>query len=81
MKLPNDLNGVELAKLLSNYGYSITRQTGSHIRLSTQASGEHHITIPTHNPLRIGTLASILADIANHFNISKEQLYTELFKQ
>jgi predicted RNA binding protein YcfA (HicA-like mRNA interferase family) len=38
MKLPRDLNGVELAKLLSNYGYSITRQTGSHNRLSTQAS-------------------------------------------
>jgi len=81
MKLPRDINGVEFAKLLSNYGYSITRQTGSHIRLTTQVSGEHHITIPTHNPLRIGTLASILSDIANHFNISKEQLYTELFKQ
>lgn len=56
MKLPRDLNGVEFAKLLSNYGYSITRQTGSHIRLTTQDSGEHHITIPAHNPLQICTL-------------------------
>jgi len=51
----------------------------ANIRLTTQDFRvEHHITIPAHNPLRIGTLASILSDIANHFNISKEQLYTEL---
>ena len=32
MKLPRDIGGEELAKLLSKYGYEITRQTGSHRR-------------------------------------------------
>jgi predicted RNA binding protein YcfA (HicA-like mRNA interferase family) len=37
MKLPRDLDGEELSRLLSIYGYNITRQTGSHIRLSTSS--------------------------------------------
>lgn len=35
MKLPRDLTGLELAKALKALGYEITRQTGSHIRLTT----------------------------------------------
>jgi len=42
-KLPRDVSGVELAKLLGRYGYEITRQTGSHIRLTAKRSShEHH---------------------------------------
>ena len=48
MRLPRDISGYELAKLLSKYGYTVTRQTGSHIRLTTQQKGEHHVTIPAH---------------------------------
>jgi predicted RNA binding protein YcfA (HicA-like mRNA interferase family) len=48
MRLPRDISGVELAKKLEKYGYQITRQTGSHMRLSTMVKGEHHITIPQH---------------------------------
>ncbi len=36
MKLPRDISGEELAKLLKKFGYEITRQTGSHIRLTTK---------------------------------------------
>lgn len=42
MKLPRDIGGEELAKLLSRYGYEITRQTGNHFRLTTTLKGEHH---------------------------------------
>ena len=35
MKLPREISGEELAKLLKKYDYAITRQTGSHIRLTT----------------------------------------------
>ena len=80
MKLPRDISGQDLIKYLKVYGYEVTRQSGSHIRLTTIKNGEHHITIPNHNPLKIGTLSSILADIATHFNLSKDQLITELFK-
>ena len=69
MKLPRDLSGSDLANRLSILGYQVTRQTGSHLRLTTQEQGEHHITIPRHDPLKLGTLAGILADVAQHFGI------------
>jgi predicted RNA binding protein YcfA (HicA-like mRNA interferase family) len=50
MRLPRDVDGRQLAILLRRYGYDVTRQTGSHNRLTTQLGGEHHITIPAHNP-------------------------------
>jgi predicted RNA binding protein YcfA (HicA-like mRNA interferase family) len=79
MKLPRDISGQELAKLLSKYGYQVTRQTGSHIRLTTGQKGEHHITIPAHKELRVGTLSAILIDVADHLDISREELIQELF--
>lgn len=80
MRLPRDISGQDLIKYLKPYGYEVTRQSGSHIRLTTIRNGEHHITIPNHSQLKIGTLSSILADIAIHFNVEKDQLITELFK-
>jgi predicted RNA binding protein YcfA (HicA-like mRNA interferase family) len=79
VRLPRDVNGGELAKLLATYGYRVTRQTGSHLRLTTTLGEEHHITIPLHNPLKVGTLNGILTDVANHVKISKEALVKELF--
>ena len=80
MKLPRGLSGSELARKLSSFGYGVTRQTGSHLRLTTQLLGEHHITIPNHaSSLRIGTLSSILSEVAAHLEITKEDLVTRLF--
>jgi len=79
MKLPRDLTGNDLSKALGRLGYRVTRQTGSHIRLSTSEKGEHHITIPAHNPLKIGTLAAILTDLENHHKLTREKLLKELF--
>jgi predicted RNA binding protein YcfA (HicA-like mRNA interferase family) len=79
MKLPRDLSGIEFVKLLSVLGYEVTRQTGSHIRLTTQINGEHHITIPNHNPIKVGTLSNILSEIADHFKLSKEELNQKIF--
>jgi predicted RNA binding protein YcfA (HicA-like mRNA interferase family) len=79
MKLPRDINAASLIKVLKLLGYEITRQTGSHIRLTTQQNGEHHITIPNHNPIKIGTLSSILNDVANHFNATKDDIIRRIF--
>jgi predicted RNA binding protein YcfA (HicA-like mRNA interferase family) len=79
MKLPREISGVELAKLLKKYSYEVTRQAGSHIRLTTTLKGEHHITIPAHKSLKIGTLSGILNDVADHFKIDKSDLIKELF--
>jgi len=52
---------------------------GSHIRLTTEEKGVHHLTIPAHDPIRIGTISNILKDIAVHFEITKEELINQLF--
>jgi len=74
MRLQRDVSGADLVKALRSLGYEPTRQAGSHVRLTTQDNGTHHVTIPNHNPVRIGTLASILDDIAAHFGISRNEL-------
>jgi len=56
MKLPRDVSGDELAKRLKKLCYQVTRQTGSPMRLTRSTEGEHHITIPRHRYLKIGTL-------------------------
>jgi predicted RNA binding protein YcfA (HicA-like mRNA interferase family) len=56
--------GADLAKRLGRLGYEVTRQTGSHLRLKTTEGGQHHVTIPNHDPLKVGTLAEILNDVA-----------------
>jgi len=79
MKIPRDLSGQDLIKYLKPYGYIVTRQSGSHLRLTTTQNGQHHITIPNHDPLKIGTLSAIIADIAEHFAKTKDQLLQEIF--
>jgi hypothetical protein len=49
------------------------------MRLTTALGGEHHVTIPDHDALRVGTLAAILDDVASHLGRSREDLLAELF--
>ena len=80
MKLPRDLGGEELARRLAVFGYSVTRRSGSHIRLtSTHKGSEHHVTIPAHRVLKIGTLAAVLKDIAAYLETDRRALDRELF--
>ena len=79
MRLPRDVSGAELTKALKRLGYVETRQNGSHIRLTCMNDGEHHLTIPAHDPLKLGTLAAIIADIAQKMKISKDEVLRLLF--
>jgi len=79
MRLPRDLGGKDLVALLRRYGYEVSRQTGSHIRLTTMQGGEHHVTMPRHRPLRVGTLHAILRDVANHPGMDWSAFLRELF--
>ncbi len=79
MRLPRDLSGKELAQALGAFGYRITRQTGSHLRLTTTDHGEHHVTVPQHDPLRVGTLAGILTDVARHFGLTRDEVASRVF--
>ncbi len=80
MRLPRDLSGKDLAQALKVFGYETVRQTGSHLRLTTFGKGEHHITIPLHPSLRMGTLAAILSEVSEHFQLSREELIKKLFE-
>lgn len=75
MKVPRDESANTLIAKLSKVGYNITRQEGSHIRLTRVFEGiQHHVTIPDHNPIRIGTLSNILKSVAKNLNVSKNEL-------
>lgn len=80
MKLPRIVSGNELIKSLQKIGYTITRQKGSHVRLTCILPHlEHHITIPNYDPIKIGTLSSIISDIAQAHQISKPELIDKIF--
>ena len=79
MRIPRDLSGRDLARRLHRYGYEVTRQTCSHIRLTTIQGGEHHVTIPDHGDLRVGTLNAILGKVADHVGIERSEIVAQLF--
>ena len=82
MRLPRDLSGTQLSRSLARFGYETTRQTGSHLRLTSSIRGrQHHVTIPRHGALRVGTLAAILADVATYLERDRREIAEELFPE
>ena len=81
MRLPRDLSGADVARALAALGYAETRQAGSHMRLTTPEHGEHHITIPRHDALRVGTAAAIVGEVGEQFGPSREALVERLFER
>jgi len=78
VKTPRNVSGADLIKALRVLGYERTRQDGSHIRLTTRISGEYHVTVPNHTPLRLGTFKSILKLVAIHHRLTMEELLEKL---
>jgi predicted RNA binding protein YcfA (HicA-like mRNA interferase family) len=76
--MPRNVSGSDLIKSLQVLGYEISRQLGSHIRLTTKLDGEYHITVPNHSPLRLGTFKSILKLGAAHHALTIEELLEKL---
>ena len=74
MRLPRNLSGDELVKRPKVFGYAPSRQRGSHVRVTTQQNGEHHVTVPRHSPLRLGTLSGILQSVADHFALTRDEV-------
>ena len=79
MKIPRDVNGADLARALHSLGYERVRQEGSHIRLTTEVNGTHHVTVPNHKPLKTGTLVGgVLKPVAAHYGLTVEALVQRL---
>ena len=75
MKLPRNLSGANLVKLLiQRYGYRRVQQVGSHIILETNSPRSHRIAVPNHSPLRIGTLNSILRAVAAVQQVDRQDI-------
>ncbi|MFI5137110.1 MAG: type II toxin-antitoxin system HicA family toxin [Sphingobacteriales bacterium] len=79
MKSPRSLSAKNLIKLLKVYGYAVVSQKGSHIKITTQRNGEHHLAIPNHDPIKTGTLNAILRQVSEHLGKSKDDVLNELF--
>jgi predicted RNA binding protein YcfA (HicA-like mRNA interferase family) len=57
VKLPRDISGSDVIRVLEQMGFKALRQVGSHVRLE-----KHNIrvTVPRHTSVAPGTLKSIL---------------------
>lgn len=75
MKLPRDLPGRELARVLcTRWGYQKVHQVGSHIILQTELPKHHRLSVPDHKPLRVGTLNAILREVAAAKGVGREDI-------
>ncbi len=79
MKIPRDIQGEKLVKVLVKFwDYQVIHQRGSHIILETNQPSHHRICVPNHNPVRVGTLNSILSAVAHHKNVTKQDVLNTL---
>lgn len=79
MKLPRDLSGAQLVKVLCrDWGYRTLHQEGSHVILQTETPGHQRLSVPNHNPLRLGTLNAILRVVAAHKGVDRQRLLDSL---
>ena len=73
MKLPRDLSGKEVVKLLArHYGFRVTRSTGSHMTVTlTTGNDQYSLTVPRHRDVRTET--------AKFLDLPKNEVRKKLF--
>jgi predicted RNA binding protein YcfA (HicA-like mRNA interferase family) len=79
MKVPRDLSGAQLIKVLCrDWAYLEAHQEGSHVILQTEVPSHHRLAVPNHNPLRLGTLNSIVRTVAAHKGVDRQTVLESL---
>jgi predicted RNA binding protein YcfA (HicA-like mRNA interferase family) len=79
MKIPRDLSGQQLVQALCrDWGYFLIHQEGSHMVIETEEPSHQRLSIPNHNPLRVGLLAAILRDVVNHKRVERQEILDSL---
>jgi predicted RNA binding protein YcfA (HicA-like mRNA interferase family) len=79
MKVPRDVSGTHLASVLCRrWQYAKVHQVGSHIILETSEPTHQRIAIPEHDPVRLGTLISILRAVAQHKSVTRDEIIASL---
>ena len=76
-RTPRNVTGQQLIRALQRLGYVFVRQQGSHMRLRPPTPGKP-VTVPNHNPIRVGTLEFILSDLAAHLGVDRDELLRRL---
>ena len=75
MKIPRDLSGRSLARMLvREFGYRLVHERGRHLVLQTDLPTSHRIAIPDNENLRIGTLNNIITAVARHKHMTKDDI-------
>lgn len=78
MRLPRTSRG-GISPELSRRSDARCFARGSHIRLTARTEPQHHLTIPDHAALRVGTLAGVVADVAAHQGLTRDEVLGRLF--
>ena len=79
MKLPRDLSGTELVRVLCrDWGYRQVHQEGSHIILETETPSHQRISVPAHQSLRVGTLNGIVRAVSRHKDVTRDEVLRSL---
>lgn len=79
MRTPRSVSGLRHASALARFGYHPVHQAGSHAKYVTIQAGRHIVIIPMHrSAIPVGTLSRILKDVADHFDLSAEELISRL---
>ncbi|MEJ7612288.1 MAG: type II toxin-antitoxin system HicA family toxin [Candidatus Fervidibacter sacchari] len=60
-KLPRDVSGRKVVKVLQKIGYRVVHRKGSHIRMRDDTNPNHlPVTVPDHKSIKPGLLRQIL---------------------
>jgi predicted RNA binding protein YcfA (HicA-like mRNA interferase family) len=79
MKIFRDVSGTHLANVLCRrWQYAKVHQVGSHMILETSEPTHQRIAIPDHDPVRLGTLLSILRAVAQHKGVTRDAIIAGL---
>ena len=79
MKVPRDLSGAQLVKALCrDWDYRQVHQEGSHVILQTETPGHQRLSVPSHNPLRVGTLNGIVRAVATRKGADRQAVLDSL---
>lgn len=78
MKLPRDISAEHLVRALGRIGYSVIRQSGSHLTLQHEQRSDWHVGLPNHNPLKVGMLHAVLKTVAAQQSVSLDELIRRL---
>lgn len=79
MKVPRDLSGAQLIRVLSrDWAYRQLHQEVSHMILETATPSHQRLSVPNHNPLRVGTLNAIVRTVAAHKGVDRQAVLDSL---